>query len=191
MRLFFSGNKRRNILAIILFSVILLVGITAYAQEPYSTSSELICDNIKVQVITKSIKDPKIDYINPNCTEQHFIFIDQETGKAITKSASGKLVDVIGAKGRIIGRWLDSLATELYCVKGKTESYLIFWYNTGGNCDECEWQELLDLKGKRLASTRHKTKRNMNAFSNIWKQLGIPDMQPGGKVPGSSHIDIL
>ncbi len=154
-----------------------VVAYIVHAEQPYTTESELVCGSTKVQVITRCTDDSHP--IVPDCVEQKFLFRDLTTGRTFSVPASGQLVTVKGANDRPIGRSLDALATSWRCIKGKSQPYLIIWYNSGGNCEECEWQEILDLTGKRLASTLPKTTQNQKAFNGLWSKLGLPNIGPG------------
>jgi hypothetical protein len=68
------------------------------------------------------------------------------------------------------------MANAWQCVKGNRNTYITLWYSTGGNCEECDWQAILDMNGNRVASD--KDKKNRSAFIRKWKALGLPVLGP-------------
>jgi len=153
------------------FAVFLLTDTIVCATELSSKTNELICENVKVKITTKCTGES--NPIVPDCIEQYLLFIDQTTNKTVRRDTSGKLMSVRDARGKSIGRYLDALATGWVCKKGISKPYLIVWYNTGGNCDECEWQEIFDLNGTVLASTLRKTKQSLKKYDGILLKLGL------------------
>jgi hypothetical protein len=156
------------------FITILIINTITFAAESNIKMNELICDNVKISIITKCVGES--NPVVPDCIEQYYLFTNQITKKTIKKDTSGKLANVKDAKGKTIGHYLDALATGWVCVKGKSKPYLIVWYNTGGNCDECEWQEILDLNGNMLAATLPKTQRNLKSYDTLWLKLGLQNI---------------
>jgi hypothetical protein len=78
-----------------------------------------------------------------------------------------------------MGIWLDALAWRWACVKGKTGSYVIIDYATGGNCRTCEWIEIFDTKGRRLEQDGpNKTTPSISRFLRKWESLGLPETLP-------------
>jgi hypothetical protein len=184
-----ASGKRREIVETILgqvlrrfypvigtFTIVVLMHTSLDAQQPYSRTSQLLCDGVKIQVVTQCLDDSNL--ATPDCTMQTFSFLDKSGERTVSKPASGKSVTVKDAKGKSVGRYLDALATDWLCLKGRVQSYLVVWYSTGGNCDECEWQEVLDLKGKRLASTLPKTRNNLMSYDAVWREAGLPNVSP-------------
>ena len=165
-----------------LLCMIVLFARVACAEGSYTKTAEMICGDTKIKVITECFDD---SLIPPSCTKQRFELTDQQTKKTVAKSASGKLVD-----SDLTGPSLGALATRIQCVAGKTQPYLIVWYYTGGNCEQCEWQEILDLMGKRLGSNQTKTKNSLAEFDATWTRLGLGSPRSGGNVPGSQHMEI-
>lgn len=89
-------------------------------------------------------------------------------------------MDERDAKGQKTGQRLDALATGWACVKGKGQNFVAVWYNTGGNCEECEWQELIGVNGQAVASTRPKTKKNLATYEKAWLSRRLPAISPDG-----------
>lgn len=148
------------------------------ANDIYEKKAQLICNDSKINVVTICSDDT---YSFPFCTEQTFTFINQITMDRTTIPASGKPYDEIDIHGNKIGRWLDGLATSWQCVKGKSQSYILIGYNNGGNCDECEWVELMDLNGKNIATT--KGKKNKKTFDKKMKSIGIISTSTDADIP--------
>lgn len=155
----------------VLISVIMLVFSFPYsigfsADKTYVKKSVLLCDGVKVKIVTEC------DDLNlegyAQCGEQKLTFVDMKTGYKINTSAYGnpRAKEFEGS----------GTANAWQCVHGKREAYLSIWYSTGGNCDECEWQSILDLKGNRIASDIDKNK--LKAFTRKWKSLGLPELGP-------------
>lgn len=64
----------------------------------------------------------------------------------------------------------------LYAYRCETgygkKKYLRLLLSVGGSCDRCEWVDIVDENGKRIASSRG-SKRGYNAYSSICKRVGI------------------
>ncbi len=151
--------------------IFLLFAENATAKEPYSKTSDLMCDGTKIQVITdcftgNDLPRPYRPY--PYCTSQRILFQNAKTGEIIENSTSGKLSK---------DKSLDALATGILCANGAKGPYLIINYYSGGNCEECEWDEILTISGKKLASSRHGKyypQGNYNEYLRKYKSLGLP-----------------
>ncbi len=158
------GTIAGSITALML-QVIFLSGI-AEAEELYTKSAEMICADTKVRVVTECYDDT--DYTPPLCSKQQFQFTDNNTNKTITTPSAGRFSEEF-----------NELATSWACIKGRSQYYLLVRYNNGGNCSDCEWFEIVDLHGKKLASDRGKTSGNANKhFKNIYKKIGLPQSWP-------------
>lgn len=170
-----GSMEKRCFAAMLLGTFISLAGY-AYAEQPYTRIAEMMCDNVKVKVTTECYQDDPPDM--PLCSKQYFEFADRNTGESIVKPASGITSDDY------------YLASRLQCMRGKTQSYLMVMYYNGGNCDKCEWAEIRDLTGKKVATDWPKTKKSMKQFDNAWDRFGLGNPQPGGLVPGSQFMSI-
>jgi hypothetical protein len=167
---------RRTTTTVLVSCLTLGLILTLGSRLSYAGITDMYCGGMKIQAVTRCVGEssPAI----PDCAEQTFSFVDDATGKKVSSPAAGQLVAVKNAKGELIGKYLDALATGWVCARGRTQSYLIVWYNTGGNCPECEWQEILDLNGKKIASTLPKTKKNLKSYKGRWVDLGLPSLAP-------------
>jgi len=146
-----------------LFIVVVLYTFTAHAEQSYTKNAEMMCGDTKVNIITECYDDSAI---LPHCTKQDIEFKPKDINKNITQATIGKEGDYF-------------LATSWACVKGKSQAYLLINYNTGGNCEDCEWTELFDLHGKKMANNRGKTTGKANKhFEKIYKQIGLPQSWP-------------
>jgi len=90
------------------------------------------------------------------CTDQHFLFINKKTGAVVKVDTSGKPVverDLSGGKIKIK---YDAVVRDWACLELPAGSVIYLNYTQKGEpSDEySEWQELLNLKGKRLGSNR-------------------------------------
>lgn len=133
-------------------------------EESYKTNAEFICGGKEIQITTKyKVYSPNAI---PNCEDQAITFKNIKTGKTIVTTSSGQPYDEI----------LDNTCADAYkCVKGKSQNYIVLLYRTGGNCEDCEWLGILDLKGNRVAIDRGKL--NKTKFAKKWKSLGLTGHQ--------------
>ena len=69
------------------------------------------------------------------------------------------------------GQQLTFLAGSWGCAAGKSQEYLLVNFFNGGNCEQCERFEIVDLKGQRL------TPDGKN-FSRKYERLGLPKPFP-------------
>lgn len=146
--------------------MVLFISFNAFAAEKiYEKKTEIFCNDTKIQVVTKcediGLSGPAV------CGEQKLIFTDTKNGKIVKTSAYGKPYNKEFDGTGIANAWK--------CVIGKNETYLTLWYSTGGNCEECEWQGILDLRGNRIATDIDKKKRSK--FVRKWKKLGLPALK--------------
>lgn len=145
------------------------------AEPAFQTATdELSCGEVKVKVVTTCTDERSPQ---PDCIRQHFVFSNQETGASVKVQGSGRLV-----KGDPPENFasLDALAVHWACVKGKAGPYVLIDYSTGGRCDSCQWHELFDLKGKRLATSQVVDPYGPDTrFTKKWDSLGLPEPWPG------------
>ena len=57
------------------------------------------------------------------------------------------------------------------CVKGMGQPYLVITFDNGGNCEKCEYLELISTQGVRLTP-------NGNGFEKDYRRLGLPKKLP-------------
>ena len=153
-----KGNKRFGAAALFLsFSILLvLMSDIASGEGLYTRVDELSCGSTVVKAFTTCTEDSR-DLDTAVCADQHFIFINKRTGAVVKVEASGKpVVDRDLAGGKIKIKY-DALARDWACMEleaGGSFVYLNYsqkWEPADGSSG---WEELLNLKGKRLASNR-------------------------------------
>ena len=149
-------NKNFRAAALFLSFSILLVLMSGIAggEGLYMRVDELSCGNTVVQAYTTCTEDSH-DLDTAVCTDRHFIFISKKRGVIVKVDASGKPVadrDIAGGKIKIK---YDALARDWACLEG-VGSFIYLNYSEKAEPGEglSTWEELLDLKGKRLASDR-------------------------------------
>lgn len=160
--------KKNKIIAgsigIITLSILPFSTVGYSADLLYEKKFEIVCDTTKVQIKTKcedyDLEGP------PPCGEQSLTLIDLKTGRKTTTWSYGNPYnkEFEGA----------GVANAVKCVKGQRQQYISLWYSTGGNCEECEWQSVIDLKGNRIATDINK--KNRILFKHKWKTLGLPNL---------------
>ena len=151
-----KGDKNFRAAALFLSFSILLVPMSDIARGEglYTRTDELSCGNTVVKAFTTCTEDSH-DLDTAVCVDQHFIFINKKTGAAVKVGASGKPIverDLAGGKIKIK---YDALARDWACLEG-VGSFIYLNYSEKAEPGEglSTWEELLDLKGKRLASDR-------------------------------------
>ncbi|MDD2468421.1 MAG: hypothetical protein PHP95_17610 [Desulfuromonadaceae bacterium] len=158
-----SMKAKQTIISCIGITALLILSCSAtvFCKEiNYKTKTDFICDDTKIEIITKYFKFTSDS--PPHSEEQTITLKDIKTGISIETPSSGKPYD----------KDLDATSADGYqCVKGKKQSYLVLSYRTGGNCVECEWQGILDLKGNRIVVDRYKKQKS--SFAHKWKELGL------------------
>lgn len=168
-----------SILGRVGFVVLLVVslGSTGYSAEKlYETKTNLLCGDTEVGITTKYLKF-SLDG-PPHCEDQKLSFKAIKTGKKIITSSSGMPFDKV----------LDNTCADNYqCVKGNKQYYLVLVYSTGGDCAECEWQGILDLKGNRIVIDRNKKQKAQ--FGNKWKALDFPGSPELGGIDYNAILD--
>lgn len=125
----------------------------------YQTKVDCICGDTIIEIVT-GYKIFSQD-LPPQCNEQQIMFTNKNNGQSFVTSQMGLPYDEM----------LSACAYSYKCVTGQGKHYLLLYYETGGNCAECTWQGLLDLKGNRLVIDRNKKQKA--AFERNWKILGI------------------
>ena len=163
----------------------LLLSSVASAKDPVMVEDRLACEDTEVRVFTTCTSDPTVPLDAP-CTEQHFLFVNEKEKMSRRVPASGRLREVRGAHGVKMGKRLDALAEDWACMKGRdNKSFVFIGYYTGGICDRCEWWEIFDLKGRRLASSKvpesvgeKEAERIRHAFIRKNNALGLPRRWP-------------
>jgi len=152
-----KSDKRLRIAGWLLSFPILLTLTTgaARAERLYTRMDELSCGDARVQAFTTCTEDSH-DIDTAVCTDQYFVFIDKRTNAAIKVDASGKPIVYREAAPGQIEIWYDALARDWACLESRTGPlvYLMYGMTWDQGEGDADWEELLDLKGKRLASAR-------------------------------------
>ncbi len=159
----------------------LLLGSVASAGGPVMVEDRLACDDTEVRVFTTCTSDPMAPLDAP-CIEQHFLFVNEKEKVSRRVPASGRLREVYGAHGVKMGKRLDAMAEDWACMGGRdNKSFVLIESSTGGNCSRCEWDEIFDLKGHRLASSKvpesvgkKEAERINDVFDRKYDALGLP-----------------
>lgn len=162
-------KTKKNIISRVGFFTLLILcfNTTVFGKDKiYVNKSELTCDAIKAHIVTKC-DDLDLEGA-PQCGEQTLSLVDLKTGHKILTSSYGKPYDKKFEGAGTANAW--------QCVKGKKEFYIVMWYSSGGNCEECDWQGILDMKGNRITTDMNKKKRAN--FNRKWNTLGLPVLGP-------------
>jgi hypothetical protein len=179
------GLDPRIFLRFVFALTILLCAPVAFADDLSTLEEGFVCENIKVQVSTTCASDPEAPF-DQRCAEQHFIFADAN-GKILAKvPASGQLREKVGLHGKKMGEWLDGLASGGACLKGRDGSFVVIKYFTTQLFDPIPaWDEIYDLKGHMLASSRvvepvvnEEKERIEKEYHQTYRALGLPWGEP-------------
>lgn len=154
--------------SLVVLLMLSLSSVSYSAEKHYKTKTAFICGGTKIDIVTEYQKYSK--YGGPDCEEQKLTFKNINTGKTIIIPPSGSPYD----------KNLDTCATYYQFFKGKEAFYLILSYNTGGNCEECIWQGILDLQGNRIDVDMNKKQKK--TFSRKLKELGLPSSAELGNI---------
>jgi len=168
-------------LLIIIFLLLFVNHNCSYAQETYVKSTEIKCENIIVKIKTECSSDSMRSF--PFCVSQEILLTSANDARTIRIPTSAKLTK----ENNNSIPTLDALVSEIACVKGYKKSYLLIGYYGGGNCDECEWYEICDLAGNKLASRKKikGLKGSYEKFKKTYEELGLPK-----KWPRSLFVDV-
>lgn len=131
----------------------------------YIKESNLSCGSVDIRIVTKCFESQ--NNLFPACFEQNVSFIDNK---------NDVILSTIERPGEVA---LAELAMSWACVTGKNEQFLLIGYYNGGNCEDCEWYELFDLSGHKLASSNNKLRDNgSDSFEHVHKKLRLPKIWP-------------
>ena len=170
-----------------LFSI-LLFGSVVLADDLSTLEEGFVCESTQFRVSTTCASDPEAPF-DLRCAEQHFIFADAN-GKILAKMpASGQVKEKVGVDGRKMGQWLDALAMQGACLKGRDGSFVVIGYITTILFSSVHgWDEIYDLKGHMLASSRvteqaskEERDRIVDAYYTTYQAMGLPEL------PGNFH----
>jgi hypothetical protein len=135
------------------FSILFLFTTPLRGEELFTRTDELSCGNTLVQAFTTCAEDSR-NVHTAVCTEQHLLFVNKKSGAFVRVDGLGKTVVDRDLSGGKIDIRHDALAREWACLESRTGSYVFIEYiRTPTKSDRyIEWEELFDLKGRRLAS---------------------------------------
>jgi len=170
-----SRKRFRVVRWVLFFSTLLaLTGGTVRGEELYTRTDELSCGNTVMRAYTTCTEDSH-DLDTAVCTDQHFLFINKKAGAVVKVDASGKPIADRGLAGGKIGIRYDALARDWACLESGAGSFVYLNYTQKAEPRDGDptWEELLDLKGKRLATGRmtpfsrwHSTRKTWNRTSD-------------------------
>lgn len=70
---------------------------------------------------------------------------------------------------------LDGTADAWVCLQVKTDYYIAIEYGTGGNCNDCEWVEIMNKEGEILdRSVKNRRQDNYVHYEQTLVKLGLP-----------------
>jgi hypothetical protein len=172
------GLDARIHVGFVFAGTLLLFASICYAGDLATVEDRFVCGNTEVRVFTTCGSDPEADFYM-ECTEQHFLFVDRD-GKVLARvPGSARLSQ--RDDGKDMGTWLDFLARDWACLKGRNSPFVVIRYWNGGNCSRCDWDEIFDLKGHRLATSEvppwvneKEEERIGKAFYKKYDALGLP-----------------
>ncbi len=155
------------------FFTIFLIFITPlHGEGLYTRTDELSCGDTLVQAFTTCTED-SIDAKTARCFDQHFFFVNKKTGAFTRMEGSGKYITQRDPGGKIEIQY-EHLATAWACETGETGLYI--YVGVAGSREKQYidiWDELWDLKGRRLASTKGDTDEIWKRFYKIWISKGL------------------
>jgi hypothetical protein len=178
-----AGGMRLKAASLLLhFSILsFYLGAPAHGEGLYTRTDALSCGSALVRAFTTCTV--QTDKIRPAaCTEQHFVFLDQTTGASVTVNGSGKIAGDARKGTRL---WLDDLALDWACLKGKAGYYVVIGYGRTEPCGLwgelglCGWDEVYDVHGRDLAIRNGAGMADDGAQNEKkWDSLGLPEPWP-------------
>lgn len=125
--------------------------------------NEMTCADVKVTVFSNCQNAPDVS-ANSFCVAQKITFVDAAGKEAKKKN----LLDKEPARGdfHVLG--------SIRCVAGKNNKpYLFMIFSNGGNCDTCEIDAVMDLRGKWIRHdkkwfVRGAERRDINSREQRW-----------------------
>jgi hypothetical protein len=170
-----KGDNRLRIVGwLISFSILLaLTSGIARGEGLYTRTDELSCGNTVVQAYTTCTEESQ-DVDTADCTEQHFLFVNKKTGASVRVEGRGKRVvrrDVHGGKTRA---HFNGLARAWTCLESRAGFFVFIEFVRNPGADSPHpWEELWDLKGRRLASNEGDSDEASARFYKIWKSKDL------------------
>jgi len=173
-----KGEKGFRAAALFLSSSILLVlmGGIASGEGLYTRTDALSCGTTVVQAFTTCTEDSHDDD-TAVCTEQHLVFVDKKTGASVRVRGPGEPIVERDPQGKPIRAELNGLARDWACLQGTKGPYVVLiditWRQIRDRHYHTDyWEDILDLKGKRLARNRGMGKASRKFFK-AWFSLGL------------------
>jgi len=124
------------------------------AATEYVKHTELDCDDRKIvlDATCSNLYGPEL----MACSRQSLTVLDSANGKEIGKrDFDAKQHD--GDTRAMVEEKIGSLV----CMRSASgERYIVAGMFNGGNCEQCEWDEVYDWQGKLAGSTRDRSKPN-------------------------------
>ncbi len=157
----------------------LFMGAPADGKGLYTRTDQLSCGNTSVRAFTTCTEESE-DVPTAACTEQHFLFRNETTGVFVKVEASGKPVHGRNRKGGGMRTRLRGLAVDWACLDWGSGSYVVIMYAICGpeTRDNRPWDEIFDLKSRRLASSEGPDERKAwEKFRKKWNSLDLPPGQ--------------
>jgi hypothetical protein len=168
-----------------------------YSEKKYENRDEVrvICGDFRVIAFS----DYRIEGKYQDIVRQYFEFTDLKNGnvKMIVASKADVFIGEVYNKldfdenNKFINNeesFQDGYAYSWACLKGNDANYLVVVYGNGGNCNNCEWVEIMNRNGevvirsiKDMATDNHKLYKKK--ISEIG--LGLPQTPP--LIPESKH----
>ena len=142
--------------------------------ELITAVDELECGGTKVVAETTCTADSKPTF--KTCTKQTISFKDMKKGGEIIKKIHN---ENLGGADERVGKNIDAFIWRWACVRGKDRSYLVLEFATGGSCAGCEWDEIYQIDGKKVASKKSKNRTQeaiqeaVEKFQRTYRALGI------------------
>lgn len=145
----------------------------ANSVELVTAVDELECGGGKVIAETTCTADSKRTF--KTCTKQSISFEDMKSGGKVVK----KIYNKNTAFDEQFGKHINAFIWRWACTRGKDRSYLVLEFATGGSCAGCEWDEIYQIDGKKVASKKSKNRTQeaiqeaVEKFQRTYRALGI------------------
>ncbi|BEH11693.1 hypothetical protein GSUET_33050 [Geobacter sulfurreducens subsp. ethanolicus] len=153
----------------LLFATFGANGIVLAQTATYRTKGSIDCGSNKAVIISNCLD---IGTNFPMCIEQKISITNITTNKSITVMTSSISYNDEALTGHKGGKLLDGLAVSWQCAKDKEENELLLLnFTNGGNCKSCEWDEIYDMSGRVVVST--KGKKNKLKFDRTTQKLKV------------------
>ena len=177
------GARFGGVWTLVSVFVLLIPVVPAHGAELYTRTDEFVCGDTKVQAFTTCTEDSH-DFDTAICTDQHFIFTNQQTRVSVRAEGSVKQVVKRDSRGRKVGTQSTGLAQGWECLLGNDGFYVHMTIRGIRGA----WDELWDRKGRRLASTKGDSREIIRRFYKVWDSKRLPEHP----IPGDFiHIQLF